>query len=73
MPKQTGYVDRLTPDWRARMHYALDERLDDPEHQPPLSAIWPSHDGDRGQPTRLGATVADIMNNLMCDEPTDPW
>lgn len=71
--RHTVFVGHLSPGWRARMREALDDRLDDSEHQPPLSAIWPSDDDDVRRPTRLGETLEEIMDNLRRDEPTDPW
>lgn len=71
--RHTVYVGRLSPGWRTGVRDVFDEWMSAPENQPPLSAIWPSEDGDRRRPTRLGETIAEVMDNLRRDEPTDPW
>lgn len=71
--RHTVFVGRLAPGVRTRVRDAFDERLDNAEYQPPLSAVWPPT-GDNGRgPTRLGATIAEVMDNLRRGEPTDPW
>lgn len=71
--RRTVYVGRMAPGWCARVRDAFDGWLDDPEHQSPLSAVWPPT-GDNGRgPTRLGETIAEVMDNLRRGEPTDPW
>lgn len=71
--RHTVFVGRIAPGWRARVRDAFDEMFDDAENQPPLSAVWPSEDGDHRRPTRLGDTIAEVMDNLRRGEPTDPW
>lgn len=71
--RHTVLVWRLSPGVSTRVRDAFDEMFDNAEHQPPLSAVWPPTGNNGRGPTRLGATLEEVMENLRRGEPTDPW